>query len=260
MNPVVVCNIPHSSIVIPKDVRPSILLSDEDLQIELLRMTDWFTDEIFHFGDKRFNSVRYPISRLVLDPERFLEDHREIMSARGMGVIYTKTSQGKQLRQPPDPSERTSLIEKYYIPHHCALSGTVAEILSNSKNALLIDCHSFASWPLPHEIHQDPVRPDICLGTDDYHTPSWLTDLAQRLFLQAGFSVEINRPFAGVLVPSEYFAREPAVCAIMIELNRSLYMNEETGTRNLAFERVGEKVRSIVLNLVDDFLKYDLDK
>lgn len=36
--------IPHSSTRIPDDIRKNILLSDHELELELLRMTDAFTD------------------------------------------------------------------------------------------------------------------------------------------------------------------------------------------------------------------------
>lgn len=253
MNSVAICHIPHSSTLIPADVRSSLLLSDDDLKLEILRMTDWFTDEIFNFGDDSVTTVRYPISRLVLDPERFVDDQQEVMAARGMGVIYTRTSHGMELRADPSPTERQSLIEKYYVPHHEALSDSVGRILSNEKGAILIDCHSFASVPLPYEIHQDPKRPEICLGTDDYHTPSWLVDFAAGLFAQAGFSVDINRPFAGALVPAKYLNKDRAVCAMMIELNRGLYMNEQTGERIIDFPEVSNKVRSVVLRVIEAF-------
>ena len=53
-------------------------------------MTDHFTDELFA-GSSGTARVVYPVSRLVVDPERFVDDAQETMVSRGMGVIYTKT-------------------------------------------------------------------------------------------------------------------------------------------------------------------------
>jgi hypothetical protein len=42
-----------------------------------------------------------------------------------MGVIYTETSDGKPLRLVPSPPERALLLERYYRPHHAALTAAV---------------------------------------------------------------------------------------------------------------------------------------
>jgi len=57
-------------------------------------MTDAFTDDLFVPDFVGAQTIIFPMSRLVLDPERFLNDDDEIMSALGMGVIYTRTSDG----------------------------------------------------------------------------------------------------------------------------------------------------------------------
>jgi N-formylglutamate deformylase len=89
----------HASRTIPSDVRGSLLVADDELERELVRMMDAYTDELFAFAEAR--AVVFPTSRLVVDPERFEHDEDEPMSARGMDVIYTRTSHGEVLRHPP---------------------------------------------------------------------------------------------------------------------------------------------------------------
>ena len=76
MNPIspIVFHIPHSSRRIPLDIRRSILLSDFDLEKELTKMTDAFTDDLFVPDFVGAQTIIFPVSRLVLDPERFLND------------------------------------------------------------------------------------------------------------------------------------------------------------------------------------------
>ncbi len=61
----------------------------------------------------------FPVSRLVVDPERFEKDDEEPMAARGMGVVYELTSHGQPLRVFPSSSaaeERGKLLERFYRP------------------------------------------------------------------------------------------------------------------------------------------------
>jgi len=257
MSAIAAFHIPHSATVIPADVRPSLLLSDEALAQELLRMTDSCTEELFAPRDGDAVAVRFPVSRLVVDPERYLDDAEEAMSSRGMGVIYTRTSDGAVLRAVPTPSERTDLITRHYLPHQAAMADAVGSALARHGRCLVVDCHSFPSRPLPCDLDQAPDRPEVCLGTDRVHTPVWLVDLAEHLFSAAGFDVAIDRPFSGAFVPARHQGRHHAVSAIMIELNRRLYMNEVSGARLPAFATVARTVQEILQKLVREFRSSD---
>ena len=94
----IVLNTPHASTIVPPEVRQTILLSDNELQQELLRMTDAFTDELFTGNAAMVHQIVFPVSRLVIDPERFVDDSHEPLAKQGMGVVYTRTSEGKRLR------------------------------------------------------------------------------------------------------------------------------------------------------------------
>lgn len=222
-----ILHIPHASRTIPPEVKPTLLLTDEELQRELLLMTDAHTDDLFHvpFAER----VVFPVSRLVVDPERLIDDAVEPMAAKGMGAVYGLTSHGTALRGLITEEQRERLIEQFYRPHHARLEEAVAAELRQQDKALLVDCHSFPSKPLPCDQDQTPDRPDFCIGADDYHTPKALSDLVCAALRRSGHSVEVNRPYSGVLVPSSRYRADRRVQAIMVEVNRSLYLDEETG-------------------------------
>ena len=69
-----VIHLPHASKTIPAIVRPELLLSDQELALEVLMMTDHLTDELVGTTLSTAQRVHFPISRLVVDPERFLND------------------------------------------------------------------------------------------------------------------------------------------------------------------------------------------
>ena len=249
--PVTVLHIPHSSYTIPADVRTQFLHDEPTLRREQLTIVDAYTDELFALPSEKACTVRFPVSRLVVDPERFEDDNLEIMASRGFGVIYNQAPTGGRLRYSPSIQEREDLLQRYYRPHHRQLTDSVKASLQEHDYCLLIDCHSFPEMPLPMELDQNPNRPDICLGTDAFHTPEWLVQKAKRLFEERGYKVEVDHPFSGVLVPMQFYHQQKTVLALMIELNRKLYMNERTGAKSSRFIRLQHDIKTVLLALVE---------
>lgn len=194
-----------------------------DIDLELSRLTDWYTDELYECDDAK--RLVFPISRLICDVERFEDDSLEPMSQKGMGVCYTKNSHGDTLRAISE-HEKADIIQRYYRAHHDRLEKLVDEELCYGDRALIVDCHSFSSTPLYHEDDKTMPRPDICLGADRFHTDIELLDAFVSSFSSLGYRVKINSPFSGTIVPQKYYHKDNRVQSIMIELNRSLYMDE----------------------------------
>lgn len=229
--PWVVLHVPHDSTEIPLSVRDQFLLDDVELANEIRRMTDHHTFALFAGDYAGATVVRAPVSRLVVDVERFEDDGLEPMAARGMGAIYTVTSGLQPLRRILNPSEREALLATYYQPHHNKLAAAVTTALAHYGQCLVLDCHSFPEVALPYE-RRDPQekRPDICLGTDEFHTSEALVSAFVAVFEKAGFQVAVNNPFVGALVPSSRYRKDPRVSAIMVEVNRGLYLNDADAT------------------------------
>ena len=246
----VILHIPHASTEIPPNEATKLAILGETLAQELLRMTDRYVDELFDPG-KRAARLVFPVSRLICDPERFADDADEPMAAKGMGAVYTKTSDGRPLRSSLDAEERQRLLDAYYFPHHQKLERLVRSALADCGHCVIIDAHSFPSSPLPCDLDQTPLRPDICIGTDAFHTPDWLQRTALDAFNDVGWHVALNRPYAGSIVPSGFYRKDARVSSIMVEVNRSLYMNEDTGRRSAGFKGVRLKVQSVLHALIE---------
>ncbi|MFC1659468.1 N-formylglutamate amidohydrolase [Pseudomonadota bacterium] len=251
----IILNIPHSSIFIPECVRKRILLNDKELKKEILAITDMYTEELYDF--KNAQKVIAPVSRLVVDTERFVDDKLEIMSKIGMGVIYTKTTDLKTLRKNPSTKERKELLDKFYYPHHNKLFELTENIFKEHKKALIIDCHSFPSIQPPYEKafsnNQNIKRPQICIGADKFHTSNRLRKKITSLFEERGYEVNINTPFSGSLVPLEYYSKEKNVQSVMIELRRDLYMNEKTGKKTKNFNKLKQDINYAISELTKYF-------
>jgi N-formylglutamate amidohydrolase len=239
-------HIPHASRLIPDEWRSLFVLDDLDLQRELITMTDSFTDELFDIGDS-VDYVRFPVSRLLVDPERFPRDEDEPMSSRGMGAIYTRTHDGRPMK----PNERsTDLMNAYYHPHHAALTDWTQKRLLTDGRCLIIDCHSYPSEPIACDMNQEPNRPDICFGTCDPHTPPDLVQAATEAFESVGFTTAVDWPYAGTIVPLEYVGNEARVSSLMIEVNRKLYMDEATGSKSELFDQTRIRLQKSITSIV----------
>jgi N-formylglutamate deformylase len=220
-------HIPHASTSIPDDVRKDLLLDDSALANEVRVLTDHFTDKVF--GDLALPGdevVRCPVSRLVVDVERFVDDAQEPMSGQGMGAVYIQTHELKPLRASLEMRE--DLLSRFYKPHHANLAAVVENHLALQGEAIILDCHSFPQHALPYEADQTLCRPEICIGTDPYHTSADMAEAMAGAYRNNGFEVAFNTPFAGALVPLASYGRDPRVKAIMIELRRDVCMDEET--------------------------------
>jgi len=217
----VILHVPHSSTVIPSDC--PFLLTEAQLTLELDKLTDHHTQTLFNCVGA--TKIVFPVSRLVVDPERFIQDPMESV---GMGVVYTHTTDGEVLRVISDV-DRLALIDTYYHPHHAALTRIVDGCLEQHGRCLIIDCHSFPAQPLPYE--SDRNRPGICIGTDTYHTSAELRDCLSAAFEALGYLVAIDSPFSGTIVPLKHYHTDQRVSSVMIEVNRSLYADPNGFTR-----------------------------
>ena len=230
----IILHIPHASTVLPSEVE--FLLGQEELAYEVDAMTDHNTDRLFDLPGA--HRCVFPVSRLVIDPERFIDDPMESV---GMGVVYMRTAEGEALRDISD-MDRSALIDTYYHPHHNALTRMVDDCLEQHNQCLIIDCHSFPAQPLPYE--SDLNRPDICIGTDTYHTSTVLKNQLSTAFKAHGYDVAIDSPFSGTIVPLKHYHKDQRVESVMIEVNRSLYASPRD------FKRVQSDLTHAILQTV----------
>ena len=240
-----VLHIPHASRTIPPALRNQFLVDDQALKRELDRMTDSFTDLLFPDSPWIAKRIISGVSRLVCDVERFPDDADEPMAQRGMGALYERGSDGARIRL-LTAEQRSDLLAAYYHPHHAALTEAVDEVLTQSGHVVPIDCHSFSSVPLPYEPDQKPDRPDICIGTDSVHTPHALRDRLVSLARSEGYSVDVDTPYAGALVPLKHYRADTRVQAVMIEVNRRLYMDESAVVLHAGFDRTRQLVGKLI--------------
>jgi len=220
----IVLHIPHASQLIPAECVADFIVSRPVLDEHLARSTDHFTDDLFEFDGDSVARIRFPVSRLVVDPERFEDDAREVMAAKGLGVLYERGHDGSRLRNAISGARRAWYLDRWYRPHHAALEIAVDTALERSGRVLIVDCHSYPDDPLTVDLDRTTPRPDSCVGTSGLHTPSWLVEAATGFAAQNGWSMGVDQPYAGSIVPMKYLGSTTRVMSLMIELNRKRYM------------------------------------
>jgi N-formylglutamate amidohydrolase len=120
-------------------------------------------------------------------------------------------------------------------------------MLSGSRMALILDCHSFPDTPLRRDLNQQPGRPDFNIGTDPFHTPQAIVDAAVDFFRQEGFTLGINRPYEGTMVPAKYFRKDNRVMSIMLEVNRKLYLVPGRALKSEHYD----KIRGLIFRFLE---------
>jgi N-formylglutamate deformylase len=160
----------------------------------------------------------------------------------GLGVIPRIVRDGAEIyRGKLHPQDAHTRMDQLYRPYHAALMALVEETIALFGTAIVVDCHSMPStW----------TAPDIVLG-DRYgaSAPASLTAWTEKSFAGAGFSIVRNSPYAGGYTTALY-GRGPAGChALQIEINRGLYLDEDSLQRLPAFESVQSRLTDAMTRL-----------
>lgn len=200
-------HIPHTSDYIPNLNRYK--LPKPDLDVENLQSMDIDVDGIFNIDGVEKHICNF--SRIFCDVEKLLKN--EPMDEVGRGIMYTHTIDGKPMRE-FNHHDYWNIITQYYIPYHTELTRKVNDILTSEGVVRIIDCHSYNGFD--NEF-------DFCIGTDDFHTPKYLSDYVIQFFENKGFKVGVNSPYSGTYVPMKFYGNERRVESVMVEVNKKLY-------------------------------------
>ena len=145
-----------------------------------------------------------------------------------------------------DDEEDIRYMKKYLDHQH-----KLAHLLVDHPNSLLIDCHSFSSRPTilqPDASKNEDV--EICIGfNEDSTKPSddVLTEVTEH-FRERGYKVSLNVPFSNsktVETPASY-------TSLMIEVNKAIYMDEDTLEKKDSFGIVRDDITSLYEKLLED--------
>ena len=255
---------PHSGSIYPETF-------DTTVPINVLRRAeDMYVDDLFADGPKlgaSLVSALYP--RSFIDPNRAVRDldrdlleepwpepvHPTEKARLGHGLIWRIC--------PPDfpmyarrltVAEVRERIDQYWTPYHQTLQRCMDETQAMFGMAWHFNCHSMPSSSLPRESQfNSKRRADFVLGDRDGTT----CDREFLSFVGAtlkgfGYQVRINDPYKGVEIVRRHGRPDIGRHSLQIEINRALYMNEETFERTPYFATLKMHL-SELLEVVGDY-------
>ena len=116
-----------------------------------------------------------------------------------------------------------------------------------SGSILLIDCHSFSA--LPNLLNSNPPDIDICVGYNDDETCPNKVVIGNivQYFKTLGYKIGINEPFSN----SKTFSVPVAYHSFMIEVNKKLYMNEQTMEKTEGFAKLKMEIQNLYSLLIN---------
>jgi len=171
----------------------------------------------------------------------------------GLGVIPRVVANGQAIysgKLTQDEAERR--IDGFWRPYHRALAGQLDQAHMMFGQAILIDCHSMPHEAMDSVASLGPRRPEVVIG--DRFGASASTEIVDRIEMAlqaAGLCVVRNTPFAGAYVTQHYGRPSKGRHAIQLEIDRSLYMNEQLIRTNGNFENLRTRLKSVIADITD---------
>jgi len=234
-------HIPHSSLKIPNKYWKICLKDKEYINKTNIFFCDYLVDNLI---PDKCHKLIFKYSRLFCDVEKFREDSKEVMSKKGMGVIYTNDCDN--IITKPNKKYKRQILKSYYDKHQNKLDKRVANILKKYNKCIIIDFHSFSD-EMVKKLFDYNNNPDICIGIDNNYTNKIISDFTIEHFKKYGYSVEINKPYSGTIIPNKYFnKKEDRLSSIMIEINKRIYMNDK---------KAFDKLKGCIKEYYDKILK-----
>lgn len=175
-------------------------------------------------------------------------------SLAGMGLVRFLCRPGVPMYDGRLPvSVVQDRLENYWRPYHDLLSESLDALYARFGAVYHVNCHSMPSFV----IGPDRQSPDFVLGDRDGTTAEpGFTRLIADTLRAMGYSVRINDPYKGVELVRRYSRPTRGRHSIQLEVDRRLYMDEETLEPHAGFQ----ELRANLTRLVDVLRDYVLDR
>ena len=256
----IIYNSPHSGRIYNSSFLGHSVLSFNEIRVS----EDYYVDQLFQSATENgaflleacFPRSFVDVNRSPseLDQKLIAELSSTIMSPRtsaGLGVIPRIVGDGIEIY-----SEKLSLEEvkirlnSYYYPYHRQLKKLIGHALEHFGTAILLDVHSMPHACLENFSDDKTQLPQIVIGDcfGSSCSPSFSQEVFD-IFESEGFKVVRNSPFSGGFITKNYGSPVEKVHVIQVEIDKSLYMNEEDFRLHSGYEDLRLRLDAIVKSL-----------
>ena len=168
---------------------------------------------------------------------------------KGIGLVWRLLDTGEAIyKRKLTVAEVQARISTCYAPYHKAVRDAINTAHKHYGAVWHINCHSM---PATSSIISDEgpgvARADFVLGDRDGTTcaPEFTTFVALAL-RGMGYDVKVNDPYKGVELVRAYSDPEHHKHSLQIEVNRKLYMDENTRERNAGFAKLQNDLSRLI--------------
>ena len=143
-------------------------------------------------------------------------------------------------------------IDQCWRPYQAGVAAAVNAAHARHGYSIHINCHSMPAIAGSHATEfPGMVHADFVVGNRDHSTSSpALAELLCEHLRALGYSVWLNHPYKGVELVRRH--GDPSVHrhSLQLEINRKLYMDEETLALNAGFEPLTRTLSSLIDSLL----------
>jgi N-formylglutamate deformylase len=231
----VLVEVPHSGLQVPPEVEPEI----DATPLAVLRDSDIYVDQLYQRAPQHGATLLVSrVSRYVVDLNRGPDEvdsaavprHPRARHIPARGVVWRARTDGTPLlRAPLTTQQFARRLELFYEPYHQKLREVAARIREEHGHVVILAAHSMPSAGRRVFGGRQVRRADVVPGTRGRSTADGrIIDLIDAHFREAGLSVKHDDPYRGGWTTSSYGAPKRGQHAVQIELNRALYVDEQT--------------------------------
>ncbi len=228
--------VPHAGLAIPELVARSVNAPPE----AVLRDADIYMDDLSAGAPSVGGTLlAAKVSRYVIDLNRASDDvdaatvpdHPRPRASQPRGVVWRIGTDGKSvLKRPLTYAQLRERLAAFHEPYHDALRAELTRMRDEFGYAILIAAHSMPSVGRAAHGDTGASRADVVPGTRGRTSADpRVIDLVDAHFRSAGLRVRHDDPYRGGFTTGHYGRPSERWHAVQIELNRALYVDEETG-------------------------------